>query len=358
MGDMQETLGLGEERPATGEDATIARILAIALALFDTTARPVRRGQHPKHHGCIRAEFVVEPDLPEELRHGVLREGRTFPTLIRFSNGRSWDDRKGDIHGMAIKLVDVDGEKLLETEKAEQTQDFVTADHPVFFIRDLSGYVAFSGAVLEARRSLWSRLGFATRVLVSPHPPWKGLRAALAKKPDSPLRIQYWSQTPYRLGRLAVRYSCRPDLTIVPSPPPSRSKDKLREALASHLASGEARFDFLVQVQTDPVAMPVEDPTVGWDEATSPYRKVATIRIPPQVFDTPEQRALCENLSFTPWHALPEHRPLGAINRARKVIYEALSARRHELNRVPRQEPTPKDFAHHPTAGRIGVPRS
>ena len=144
----------------------------------------------------------------------------------------------------------------------------------------------------------------------------------------------------------------------MPPPPPSRSKDKLREALSSHLASREARFDFLVQVQTDPVAMPVEDPTVGWDEATSPYRKVATIRIPPQVCDTPEQMACCENLSFTPWHALPEHRPLGAINRARKVIYEALSARRHELNRVPRREPTPEDLSHVLAPRVADVPRA
>ncbi len=344
MSDVQEPLGLGEERPATGEDALIARVLEISLALLDTTARPVRRGQHPKHHGCVRAEFIVEPDLPEDLRHGVLGEGRTFPALIRFSNGRHWDDRKGDIHGMAIKLVGVAGEKLLETEKAEQTQDFVMADHPIFFIRDLADYVPFSEALLEARQSRWSRLKFVVRVLVSPRPPWKGLRSAMAKKPDSPLRIPYWSQTPYRLGRLAVRYSCRPDLSLVSPPPSSNTQDKLRKALSSHLASREARFDFLVQVQTDPATMPVEDSTVGWDEATSPYRKVATIRIPPQIFDIPEQMAFAENLSFTPWHALPEHRPLGAINRARKEIYEALSARRHERNRVPRREPTIADL--------------
>ena len=38
-------------------------------------------------------------------------------------------------------------------------------------------------------------------------------------------------------------------------PPPSDSKDRLGEALSGHLGRQEARFDFLVQVQTDPVAM-------------------------------------------------------------------------------------------------------
>ena len=81
--------------------------------------------------------------------------------------------------------------------------------------------------------------------------------------------------------------------------------------MSAHLQEREARFDFLVQLQTDPVAMPVEDPTVVWDETASPYQKAATIRIPSQSFESMEQMQFCENLSFTPWHALCEHRPLG-----------------------------------------------
>jgi hypothetical protein len=70
-----------------------------------------------------------------------------------------------------------------------------------------------------------------------------------------------------------------------------------------------------------------------------PFYKVATIRIPSQVFDTPEQNEFCENLSFTPWHALPEHKPLGVTNRLRKIIYDHISRVRHEMNTTKRQEP-------------------
>ena len=107
--------------------------------------------------------------------------------------------------------------------------------------------------------------------------------------------------------------------------------------MIAQLSGDEARFDFSVQVQTDSLMMPVEDPTVDWG---APYQKVATIRIPPQEFDTPERNTFGENLSFTPWHSLPEHRPLGGINRAREAIYRAISKQRHELNGVPRREPT------------------
>jgi hypothetical protein len=352
------SLGLGDERPSPDEDALIGRILANSLASLDTKARPVRRGQHPKHHGCVHADFLVAPDLPQDLKHGVFREGRTFPALIRFSNGRSWDDRQGDIHGMAIKLLGVEGEKVLESEKDAQTQDFVLADHPTFFIPDLASYVSFSEKVLDARNSLLGRIGFVIRLLLSWDAPWKPLRTALGKKPDSPLRVPYWSQTPYRLDRMAVKYTARPDLSLVPPPPPSHSKDRLREAMSAQLSNQEARFDFFVQLQTDPVAMPVEDPTVAWDEATSPARKVATIQIPRQDFDTPAAMAFCEHLSFTPWHSTPSHRPLGAINRARRVVYEALSKRRHELNQVPRREPSPADVARGPLPGSINTPRA
>jgi hypothetical protein len=339
----EAALDLGEERAESGEDALIGRILQINQDLLDTSPRPVRRGQHPKQHGCVLGEFVVEPRLSDELRHGVFRAPRQFPAIIRFSNGREWDDRKGDIHGMAIKLLDVEGEKILDAERNAPTQDLILADGPVFFIRNLADYVPFSEDVLNAAKSLWGRIVLVVKLLISWDYKWRLLRAATAKKPDSPLRIQYWSQTPYKLGGPAARYTARPDLSLVPAPPNSNSKDRLREAMAAHLASREARFDFLVQIQTDPVAMPVEDPTVVWDERRSPFRKVATIVIPPQHCDTPERTTFCENLSYTPWHSLPAHRPLGGINRARRIVYEAISRRRHELNQVLRHEPSLKD---------------
>ena len=42
------------------------------------------------------------------------------------------------------------------------------------------------------------------------------------------------------------------------------------------------------------------------------------------------------------WHAIPEHRPLGGINRARKLVYRAISEFRHQMNHAPRVEPAPE----------------
>lgn len=111
--------------------------------------------------------------------------------------------------------------------------------------------------------------------------------------------------------------------------PQNPSVNYLREAMIEHLTKQkkQAAFDFFVQIQTDAETMPIEDPTIAW---TSPEVKVATIQIAPQDFDTPERKKLCEESSFSPWHALEVHTPLGGINRARKVVYEASSALRHQ----------------------------
>ncbi len=326
-----------------GEAADIARIVSLHREIQEVSDRlltPVPRGQHPKGHGCVKAVMRVDPDLPEDLRVGLFREPAEYEAIVRFSNGSSWDDTRADLHGMAIKALGVPGRKLLEGQEDATTQDFILVDQPTFFIRDLAEYVP----VMRTLRSLKApgfglgKLLSLLRVILSPAGPYRRLRASRSK-PDTPLRVRYWSTVPIAFGTRAAKLSAVPRLDLVPPPPPSTSPDRYREAMAAHLARGEARFDLLAQLQADPAAMPVEDPTVRWDESVAPFRKVATLVIPSQQFDTPEALAGCEDLSFNPWHALPEHRPLGGINRARRAVYLAISEGRHRLNGVPMSEP-------------------
>src|SRR5258707_5631255 len=215
----------GEVMPPPGEAEALEAIAAISVELLRTDVQPVRRGQHPKMHGCVLGEFTVEPGLPDELRHGAFKVPRTFPCWIRFSNGSQDDDARGDIHGMAVKLLGVEGEKVLPAEAREPTQDFVLMDHPVFFARDARSNRALaetmrraSGRPLLKSLLFWIREERAKRsVYVALRHFLRGLRfhefaclrAALSKKPASPLEITYWSATPYRLGPLAVQQEIR-----------------------------------------------------------------------------------------------------------------------------------------------------
>ncbi len=345
---------ISEETVPDDEPALISRLVEQNLALLDITERPVRRGQHAKHHGCVRAEFVVEPDLAPELSHGLFAAPRRYEALIRFSNGESRDDRKADAHGMAIKLFDVPGEKLLEPCT---THDFILLDHPVFFIKDVADYVRLFDALLAARRSVLPKLAFFMPRLVAEigyvymafmrkRPvEMRILKALVSKRPSSPLECDYHSTTPYRLGPHAVRWSVAPSRRQVALPAVAATRDKLRSALAAQLAAGEASFDFFAQLQKiDAEKMPLEDPTRTWDRTLSPLRKVATLNLPMQRPDTPALMEFCEHLTFNPWRCLPEHRPLGGINRARRAIYDAVARRRHEINGAATSEPSLVEF--------------
>lgn len=327
---------LAQEYPPPDEEATIADLAArLQKKIHKQYPRGImRRDAHPKMHGLVRAEFIVEPDLPPEWRVGVFREPVVYPAWIRFSNqnDKIQSDLKGDIRGMAIKLMDVRGEKLLTPREFVDTQDFVLISTNVFVTRDVAEFDALVKAMMAGLLQMaWF---FATHWRST----WNLLSAM--KKIGNPLAIRYWSATPYLLGSHAVKYSALPTSGVEDCIPAHAGKDFLRGAMAEQLRHGDVHFDFKVQKQIDPETMPIEDPSVPWSENASPFIKLATIRIPQQDCNTAEQRNLGENLSFNPWHCLPQHRPLGGINRARRTAYHSVSTMRHERNLMPQDEPT------------------
>ena len=296
-----------------------------------------RRDAHPKAHGCVRAEFQVLETLPQHLAKGLFIPGKKYQAWIRFSNGSpdaTQADIKKDARGMAIKVLAVSRAKRLEDEAA--TQDFIMINHPVFFVNDPNRYMSFMQDINSDRFFRKLHIPFALGS--------KGTLIALNLRTriSNPLQTRYWSMVPYQLGigpdRQAVKYSAR-SCTAAVDPIPNHPKhDFLRDALRTSLQKGDACMEFLVQPRTSSTLL-VEDAMTEWKETQAPFYQVATIRIPQQVFDTPDQNKFCENLSFTPWHTLAEHKPLGVINRMRKVIYDRISQVRHEMNSTQRQEP-------------------
>ena len=338
---------LGEMLQENEEQLTreITAAIAEGIKLQHLPAqRPALRDAHPKAHGCVRADFQVEKDLPPHLAQGVFVPGRKYPALIRFSNGDAdpmRPDAEPDARGMALKLLNVPGDKILADERDAQTQDFIMINHPTFFVDDAARYLALHNI---ASTNMVVRLVRVAWVLG-----WKGFFIAFkntSSKIASPLETRYWSMTAYRLGdpphKQAIKFAARPRLPATTTIPSHPTRDFLRETMIEQLAAGEARFDFEVQPRTSP-AMSVENSMVEWKEADAPFVKVATIIIPRQQFATPERDRFGENLSFTPWHSLPQHRPLGAVNRMRRVIYQEISKLRHELNGTPRREPSNLD---------------
>jgi hypothetical protein len=64
--------------------------------------------------------------------------------------------------------------------------------------------------------------------------------------------------------------------------------------------------------------MPVEDASVLWDENESPHQVIGTLHFPRQNTFSPARRVYSDDvLSFSPWHGVKEHQPLGSIMRVR-----------------------------------------
>lgn len=314
----------------------IADIIETSIRKQYTTGIALRDA-HPKAHGCVHAEFKINEKLPKNLAQGIFIPGKTYQSWIRFSNGSrdaTQADIKKDARGIAIKILGVPGTKLLANEAS--TQDFIMINHPVFFVNNPARYLSLMQDINSEHSSKQLHIPFALGA--------KGTWIAFnsRNKISNPLHTRYWSMVPYQMGlgqnREAVKYSIQACSAFKETIPYAPNHDFLREALKTSLQKNDACMEFLIQPRTSNT-MSVEDSMTEWKESKAPFYKVATIRIPQQVFDTPEQNKFCENLSFTPWHTLPEHKPLGAINRMRKVIYERISRVRHEMNSTQRIEP-------------------
>lgn len=330
-----------QQQTQMSEDEAIRRIKELTekqvLDAYQRGQRPAQRDAHPKPHGCVRARFTVPASLPPVVRQGVFGEAHTFNAWIRFSNAVGSDDHEGLARGMAIKLLGVSGQKILPEEANAKTQDFLMVNYPVFNIQTASEYVDFLTKSETGQLAVFFRA----------HPESERITAAIAAQPvGNPLLQRYFSMTAYALGSSNVKYSAKPvscttgeTLDDDGSGAHTNSPNYLRTAMEARLTAGSTCFAFMVQLQTDPATMPIDDSTVLWSEERAPFIEVASITILQQGFDSTQQQAFCDSLSFTPWHALPVHQPLGTINRIRRVVYDSVSALRHRLNGVIRQEP-------------------
>ena len=332
---------LNREYPSLDDPDVFERMVALTIDQMQMVNGQLRRGQHAKPIGSVTADFRVADDVPVGLRYGIFASpGKTFTAIVRFSNSQNTfeKDSVGTARGLAIKLLDVAGTRAIQGD-GDTTQDFLMVDHPVFPFPNPTAYV----------ETIWrTQVPLVGKVLAGVHLALRErdelaiIKDIRAKHVTSPLGVRYWSGSPFWLGPAsgndghAVKYSAIPRQVATAVPPDEDkdiSPDFLSQALIDGLRSQPALFDFTVQLQTDAEKMPVEDVSTEWSEELSRPVVVASLRIAPQQVDPSGRFAEdCERLSFNPWHALAEHRPLGGMNRLRKVVYQASIDKRRDTN--------------------------
>lgn len=333
-----EHLALAQERLLDGEEELTDRIIDELSKFTRENWLPgaAQRFGNTKTYGVVRATFTVLPDLPERLRHGLFAEPGEYPAWVRFSGPGPYAPPDLEDLGqcsVAIKVMGVEGPKLMDDEQA--TQDLILVSPASFVTPDIRA---------NADLQRWVRAKAMIGYLVDP--PGRrflqiGMQALYSEMQANPLEIRYYSNVPFLLGAgRAVQYSLRPRgaaRTRIPAVP---TENYLQDAMVRTLARRDWSFDFMVQVQTDAHRMPIEDATVKWPEALSPYVPVARLTLAAQRFDSDDQLAFADVLRFNPWHSLEAHRPLGNSNRARFRMYRELATLRQRMNGVEHVEPT------------------
>jgi hypothetical protein len=337
----RDGLGIAEERLQPDEEASLDDIIATFTAQLRRLWTPghFERGGNTKTHGILRAEFTVRDDLPEPMRRGIFAKPQTYRAWVRYAGPGPYVTRDIDDVGfmsMSIKLMGVPGPKLLDDEK--YTQDMLAVSTPTFVTPDTRA---------NAQLQHWSYKNAQVFYFVNfreSHILDSIMQLLWTKTQSSPLEHQYFSCVPYLLGEgQAMQYSFRSRLTArtpVPRLPFRPPDNYLRDAMVATLAKQDVEFDILLQRQTDPFLMPIENNAVLWPTKLSQRVPAAVLRIPKQKFDSPEQLAFARVLNYNPWHCIPEHRPLGNQSRARRRMYSELSRFRQQMNNVQHYEPT------------------
>lgn len=304
--------------------------------------QPVRRSVFLKPHGIAHGTFTVHDNLPDNLRVGVFAQPAAFPCWVRFSSDTQplLPDLKSTL-GLALKLFNVPGPKLLPGSEKAETHDFLLQFIDRFFVPNVLEMCRFTQAGVEQHNY---------EPYLAAKPDTKKILDEMDRAVGSVLATDYWSVLPYAFGaESSVKYK----VTVLNPDEPDlinyANANYLHDDLHTRLLRKPVELLFSIQKQTDPVAMPLDDATVSWSEKLSPPVPLATLTLPMQDIDAPGQASYGENLAFNPWHCLAEHKPQGSISEARKAVYQASADLRRHFNGVPATEPAAARPAASPT---------
>ncbi|SEJ91290.1 hypothetical protein SAMN05518849_1183 [Sphingobium sp. AP50] len=344
------------ETIAEDEAHTISEIRRVMLdlsALVRAKHGMAMKGTHAKAVGLVKGRLIVERELPVELAQGLFARGSTYEALVRYAPGppEKLSDKASGQRGMSIKLLGVEGAHVEESDE-KSTQDFVLAVDPVFNAADAKSFLklfrltgAQSPRVSEGGIIAGSRIARGIEAALEA----VGLESAnlkfIGRPPRHPVSDPYYSQAPIRYGDYIVKLAVFPSNDTLENAGEQnvdvKDDETFRHVTESYFQTFEAVYDVKVQLCTNLSNMPIEDASVAWSEAESPYRKVATLILPrQQAFSVARQAYFDDRLAFNPAHALEAHRPLGSIMRARMDAYKHTTAYRRDCNNAAPAEPT------------------
>jgi hypothetical protein len=337
------------EQPFRDEEELVRQVVEAMGEANQQVAAKHRHGlrdAHAKSHGVLAGELRVQPDLPVHLAQGLFARPATYPVIVRFSSapGDLRSDQVPVQRGIAIKVIGAPGPRAVVD--GSTTQDFLLVNHPTLYAklqellekqpRQSDQQLQLTGAAARVAAKALTRAG-------RPLPP---VVETLAAANHHILGETFHSMAALRYGDHVAKISAEPRSANVRALTGSHVDKKagesaLRDLVIDFFAHNSAEYDIRAQLCTDIERMPVEDASVRWPEELSSHETVAVLHLPAQdAYSDARRRYADDVLSFSPWHALEAHRPLGSIMRSRRAAYPASSDFRHRFNGIEPQEPS------------------
>ena len=348
------------EKPTPQEEEDIAAILKSMAAIgasLDDHYRHAVRSVHTKNHGIAVGELTIESNLAPHLAQGLFATPKTFPVLARFSTnpGDILPDSVSTARGLALKIVGIENEAMVAGHENESTQDFLFVDGPVLgavgpgdFRKQMELFEKHLNDPVQLKEAISAGSRAANGVLTAIGKPSTLLATMGGHPAEHPLGAQFFNQAPVRYGDYVAKFSLVPESPELKALTGTKIEytefSALREIIANYFATNGGTWLLKVQLAADLEKTPIEDMSKPWKESDAPFETVARLTLPPQPTDSPQRRAYADDkISFDPWHALEAHRPLGGIQRARRVAYRTLAKERFDRNDHPFTEPRSKD---------------
>lgn len=340
------------EQPIDNEEGVHQELMSTMKGIEETTSRDYGhavRAVHAKAHGIFAGELAIDGGLAPELAQGLFAEAGSYKVVMRLSTnpGDILDDSVSAPRGLAIKILDVPGERLPDSG-GERTQNFILVNAPAFAAPDAKAFLgSLKQLAATTDKAQWAKklLSATLRGAESALEAVGGKSAMLSTMGGTPithpLGDSYYSQTAFRHGAFVAKYSLvpvSPNLTDLTGDKVNTSgrPDALREVVRETLIEQGGTWELRVQLCTDADKMPIEDASVAWDEEASPYRTVGRITVAPQLsMGTDLAGEVDDQTYFSPWHGLAAHQPLGSVNRARRQAYERSAEFRAGFNGCP-----------------------
>ena len=235
---------------------------------------------------------------------------------------------------MAIKVFNAHGERLeMPGNEGLSTQDFFFNNAPMIELTDVDTCLE----IMQLREKYFdspNRLAMALKMrtdAIKQHAP--------GMLPNTNMiSHSMYTQSAFRFGEYYGHMALFPVLPGMKEKskeavPSSGPYTQVSDWLFDYFKGALAKYEVKIQLGTSPAHHPTVDASIVWDEVTAPYQTIGTIEFPVQDSFGQERRVFWEDhMVLDPWKGLAAHRPLGSINRLRKVVYGRSQTRRDELN--------------------------